>query len=539
MALFAYKFSIKNRKVIYFLIICFIIFNVLNGQNDYKFHFDTLRNEKWKGLHSFAYGLTNDTLVIIGGRYDGIHEKESGFERNKVNDSIYIINIRNLNIESYPLPFINEDSYDALTAANTLFAQNQNYLYIMGGYGESITGGYKTFPSLIRLELHNLITNIKQGSLNKSLVHKIDSNYALTGGQMVFLDSLLYIVGGHKFSGKYHHNSGLVNQRYSDRASIYEVQNFASDFKLKKHKEIIDEFNFHRRDYNLGHIIDENSKLKLMIYSGVFLENEARPYFNIASLDYTGYQDINQFEQRFANYQCAKLALYNSKFKSMSEVFFGGMSEYYRDSTGSIGRDPFIPFVNHISSVSRDSNSNYNEYLFKDTLFSKLGTNAEFILNPDVKLVSENIIDYQQLTNDTNYLGFIIGGLWNPNTERNPWYRDKANTTLSNPYIIKTYIIPNSLSSSNLISIKNPFSFKLIHNRIKNYIHVSVTGDGIDQINYYCIDINGHIVLQDKISNSANEFQINTSKLSAGIYKIILSINRLYLLNKSFVIQAE
>ena len=49
------------------------------SQTEYKIHCDTQRMENWPGVHSFIYGILNDTLIIFGGRIDGLHEKESGF----------------------------------------------------------------------------------------------------------------------------------------------------------------------------------------------------------------------------------------------------------------------------------------------------------------------------------------------------------------------------------------------------------------------------------------------------------------------------
>ena len=71
--------NIKFFRVFIFLCIV-VVFSTLHSQINFQLKFDTVRVPSWPGIHSFVYGTVGDTIIVIGGRRDGLHEKESGFE---------------------------------------------------------------------------------------------------------------------------------------------------------------------------------------------------------------------------------------------------------------------------------------------------------------------------------------------------------------------------------------------------------------------------------------------------------------------------
>lgn len=503
------------------------------SQTEYKIHCDTQRMENWPGVHSFIYGILNDTLIIFGGRIDGLHEKESGFERKKTNDSTYLICIKNRTCKAYKTPFYTIQLHDAMTMANSLFTQKGDDLYFIGGYGENSSASYHTMPSLSKLNLRSYKNALDLNSNKFDYNQIIDSTFAIAGGQMLFLDGKLFVVGGHKFTGKYNDSSSKIIQSYTNKASIYTIAFFNDSFIVQKDKEIYDEFNFHRRDFNLTYNIDQNGETKLMLFSGVFLENENRPFFNLAELNYNGYKDVENFEQRFANYHCGKVGFYNKKNKSFSFYFIGGMSEYYKDSIGNISRDPFIPFVKHISKVHRDSSGVFTETILQDTLPAFLGTNGEFIINPKINRLFQDIIDENELRYDTLELGFILGGILNPTETRNPYASNLANMTISNPYLINIRFIKHKNTNISKTP-KNNLTIELIPSSQRNHFEVKLQPlhQEYKYLFYYIYDTQGRLISSHEINDSQSHFFMNLNHLQAGIYNVVFTINKLYKINK-------
>ena len=526
------EMNIKFFRVFIFLCIV-VVFSTLHSQINFQLKFDTVRVPSWPGIHSFVYGTVGDTIIVIGGRRDGLHEKESGFEYKRANDSVYIISLKDFYCKAYPLAFIPDTILsNAMRASNALFTQKEDQLYVMGGYGESITKSYTTYPIFYVIDLPKFKVELESSSTKYSIISKVDSNFAIAGGQMLFLDDRLAVVGGHYFKGKYIDKSNQFIQKYTNKASFYEVSQSGNQLQCNKVNEIIDEFNFHRRDYNLAYDIQVDGSIELMIYSGVFLENEARPFFNIASLNQQGYKDVENFEQLFANYHCSKLGMYSAKNKEMKYFFFGGMSEYYRDSTGDIGRDPFVPFVNHVSCILRDSLNTYDELLLKDTLPGFFGSTAEFIANSDLDFIKSNIINADLLRGDSIYLGFIFGGIWNPIGERNAWSRDRAKETLSNPFFIKSYLLKTNISSNlSKFSSRKP-TVKLVLSPSQNKYILTLKPEEVSHLSYYIVDLQGHIIESKTFSTIQNEMEISLRNLIKGQYRLILSLNKSFIQNE-------
>lgn len=183
------------------------------------------------------------------------------------------------------------------------------------------------------------------------------------------------------------------------------------------------------------------------------------------------------------------------------------MSEYYKDSIGNITRDPFIPFVKHISKVHRDSSGVYTETILQDTLPAFLGTNGEFIINPKINRYFQDIIDENELRDDTLELGFILGGILNPTETRNPYASNLANMTISNPYLINTrFIKQNNTNISE--TPKNNLKIELIPSSQRNHFEVKLQPlhQEYKYLFYYIYDTQGRLISSHEINDSQSHF---------------------------------
>ncbi len=515
------------KSKINLIIFCiYLISTSIYSQFNYSVSIDTFRIPNWPNIHSFTYGIVNESIYMFGGRLDGIHDKNSGFENKFSNDQIYRWNTKTQTITQYSLDSLLPSMIEPLSAANAAFTQVNNQLMIIGGYGQSKTGAYKTYPSLITIDLAKLDQAIASNqNIGTAFKQIIDDTFAVAGGQLEVLDQLYYLTGGHRFEGIYKDSSLVVNQRYTSACRIFNIDFSGDTLSIDFKKEIVDEFNFHRRDFNLSPFIMQDRNEKLMCFAGVFLVNENRPFMNLAAVNYNGYEDIPDFNQRFANYTCPHVGFYSDVKNEMHKVFFGGMAEYYRDTLDQVVRDPFVPFVKSISSISRRSDGTFQETLLKEKMPAYLGTNSEIFLNPQLPYFKNKIINLDSIQKDSTWLGYIFGGIYNPLHEANPFEKNKASLTLANPYIINLQLIKNNstqVQEPNSSVQQNKFEWILSPNPATNKISIISPNINIETLSIWITNASGKLVHYEKLDHHST---INIASLPAGMYQIYALLN--------------
>ncbi|MBK6545670.1 MAG: hypothetical protein IPO78_04115 [Saprospiraceae bacterium] len=508
----------------------------LNG----SFKFDTVSIPNWPAIHSFSFAYADPYILMIGGRKDGIHPKESGFEIQNSNQTIYLWNTISDSIIRYELDSLSLELIDYLSSANTSFTQDSQFLYIIGGYSQSIFGNFKTYPILIQITLNDCIQKILQNKdISPSIKVIHNDTFAVAGGQLRKLDTIFYLVGGHRFDGKYSSSSSKTNQRYTDALRIFTITPKNDTLSFNIISEIHDDFNFHRRDFNLNPIIAKNGEVKLMAYSGVFQYNLNIPFLNTALIHGSQFEEILDFDHKFAAYTCARAGIFDRDKNEMHQIFFGGMAEYYRDSINQISRDAFVPFVKSISAVTRKADGRFEEYLFKEQLPGFFGANAEFIINPKLKTIYQDILDYSSFENDTTFIGTIFGGIYNPTEQRNPWQFDMAQKTVSNPYLLKVYFIKNNSTNTNSYkNTKHKYNIELQPNPAKDKFIIKFEQEKeINSITYWLQDAQGKIILNKSYQHFGNtQITISTAALSPQNYSVYLLINGETILKKQVLV---
>ncbi len=459
-----------------------------------------------------------------------MHPKESGFEYENSNPLIYLWNTQNNTIFPFKTDLLDPIIIDFLSAANTNFTQDDQFLYTLGGYGQSKNGKFKTHPVFLRVDLKKCIDSILgNGDISSAFKYIVSDHFAVAGAQLRIMDSLFYLVGGHLFSDKYDHNNHSLNQKYTDALSIFKIVEQGDTLHYIPIQTIIDDFNFHRRDYNLNPVITETGELNLMVYSGVFQYNINRPFLNTSLIKKRSFVELPDFEHKFASYNCARFACFDSTNNEFHQLFFGGMAEYYRDSIMNLTKDTYVPFVKSISSVTRRSDGSFFEYLYEEELPGFFGTNSEFLLNPDLKVLYEDIVDITSLNKDTTYLGLLFGGIYNPSKMRNPWQNDSAHLTMSNPYHLKIFFIPDkimSVENSKYIP-EESIDIKLIPNPANTQIKIEFPRDlKIKRLKISMLDSSGQTLKEYNYKDLAShELLLNTSELLPQQYTLMFQIN--------------
>jgi hypothetical protein len=151
------------------------------------------------GLHSYAFGQHDGKWLIIGGRKDGMHARQpfNTFPQTQNNTDIYVIDINAQQFWSASLNSLPTGIKEQLQSTNMNFHQDNDTLYIIGGYAFSTTADqHITFPNLTSIQVNSVINAIINGDSITPFFKQInDPVFAITGGQLGKIDDVFYLVG--------------------------------------------------------------------------------------------------------------------------------------------------------------------------------------------------------------------------------------------------------------------------------------------------------------------------------------------------------
>ncbi len=397
------------------------------------------------GIHSFAAGKSGGKWLLISGRRDGMHRGGGGqnnppFPSSQDNTTIYVVDPVAMQSWSTSLSSLSVDLQNQLSSTNTSFYQDGDNLYIIGGYGADNNGNYQTYDAITAINVPSLINNIINGnSITGDFIQLIDNRMKIAGGQLGFIDGYFYLVGGMELTGIY---TQMVNPIYSEEMRTFQIINNGTSLSIANYSATFDS-EFHRRDYNLIGQVFPDTKFGYMVSSGVFTPSDG-VFYNPIEIKASGYTVIptSTFKQEFSHYQSAKLSMYDSAANEMHSIFFGGIAQYYLDANGNKIDDPDVPFVKTISRVTRDGNGAYSESVFSTQMPVYLGAGSELFLDESLPMAAHEIIDQNQLTGDTVFVGYIFGGLESGAGDIFPM--NTANSSASNK-IYKVNLIQTAL----------------------------------------------------------------------------------------------
>ncbi|HQV39212.1 MAG: T9SS type A sorting domain-containing protein [Flavobacteriales bacterium] len=370
------------------------------------------------GLHSFAWGQHNGEWLLIGGRTEGLHQRQpfAAFQATFNNTTVYVVNPSNQEIWSAPLSTLPTAIFEQLQRTNMEFEQRGNTLYIIGGYGFSATANdHITHGKLTAVDVAGTISAIKNNSSMVPHFRQLsDTRLAVTGGYVGVLNDIFHLVGGQRFMGRYNpmgpdFGPGFV-QEYTNAIRRFEIDDDGTTLSLVNFTETIDTANLHRRDLNMASQIFPDGTQGLTAFSGVFQYASDIPWLNTVDITANSYTVVPVFEQLLNQYHTAHMAAHSTSLNSMNTVFFGGIGRFFFDANNQLLDDINVPFVNTISRVERRGNGTMTETAIGN-MPALLGAGAEFILEPSVPRLFNDIIDLDQLQSDTVLAGHIVGGI--------------------------------------------------------------------------------------------------------------------------------
>lgn len=188
----------------------------------YTLQITPIANTNLPGLHSYAFGMWQNKWVFIGGRLDGIHARQpfNAFPANSSNTMLIVYQPSTNQIWTRSVNELAVGLKEQLQSTNMNFYQDGNHLIIVGGYSFAASvNDHITHNKLTTIDLSVLVPAIQNNSAIASAFKQItNENFAITGGQLGKIDNTYYLVGGHRFDGRYNPmGNPTFTQNYSNQ----------------------------------------------------------------------------------------------------------------------------------------------------------------------------------------------------------------------------------------------------------------------------------------------------------------------------------
>jgi hypothetical protein len=523
----------------YFIYLLFLS-NYAYSQSEFPFDLQLkpISISKFSGVHSFACAHFGPKWLIVGGRKDGVHARQpfNAFPSNLSNDSIFVIDSYNNEIWSKSINELSSNLREQLQSTNMNHYQDGNKLLLLGGYGFSATqNDHVTFPYLTIIAVENLINHIiNNQDISDDFTQLTDEKFANTGGALNKLDSTFLIVGGHRFDGRYNPmNNPTFTQTYLDGIQKFTLtENNVAVFGDK----ITDQIHLHRRDYNLLSQFNNNEK-SLVISSGVFQLYEDLPFLYPVEIKKDTYYPHTNFNQYLSNYHSGKTALYDQESNTNFTIFYGGISQYYYEGDNLIS-DQTVPFVKSISLL-KNINGNFQEYKFNTDMPGLKGSGAHFFPNYNLNVLSDDVINFADLSADTTKIGFLLGGI--ESQSKSAFTDNQTNLTNSDASIYEVYLIRNPNASLMPVTKPDNFNVSLYPNPTKGEITLVYNLDKKSEMYFFISDVAGKIIDEgflNKGKKGKNSSTISLlSSMRKGTYFITITKDSIYFETLKFILE--
>ena len=468
------------------------------------------------GLHSYAFGQHNGKWLIIGGRKDGIHARQpfNAFPGAQNNTDLYVVDIATQQTWSASVNTLPTGLKEQLQSTNMNFYQDGDTLYIIGGYAFSATeNDHKTFNNLTSVDVPNLINAIVAGTPITAYFKQISNDvFAITGGQLAKIGTTFYLIGGHRFDGRYNPmNNPTFTQTYSNAIRKFSITHSGTTLSYSNYQEISDPVHLHRRDYNLVPQVFPNGELGYTISSGVFQVAVDLPFLYPIDVKESGYFPHTNFNQYLSNYHSGKVGLYDATLNQMHNLFFGGMSQFYYQGA-TLVQDNTVPFVSTISRVSRNANGDLFEYKLPVEMPNLKGSGAEFIPNKTLPHYSNEVVQLSNITANEVVIGHLFGGIQSSSTSA--FTNNQTGLTAADPTVYEVKLVRNTALDVPHLDGRNPFSVVISPNPTStDTIRVQFTMPYKTSVGYFISTIDGKVVEEGDIE----DLQVGTTSMNFNI----------------------
>ncbi len=543
------------KRILTFLLFCISI-NTAYSQSAVPFVFEIQEFQRTNapGLQSFVLGHYSDYWLLIGGRTEGMHGFPTpplgGFPTMYANKNFIVYNPVTDSIWTRSIyQDFSVANAEQFRSTNMQAYQTGNTLYLCGGYGKDSSLGsglldsFITFPKFTAINVSGMINAIKSNSSVASFVRTLtDTTFAVTGGILGRIGNSYYLTVGQKFTGKYAFpNAGppLFVQKYNNAIKKFDIVDNGVTLSITNKSYIVDTVNLHRRDLNVVPQITSTSGTQGMtIYGGVFQYDEDVPFVNPVYISANSISVENTFQQKYSQYECPVIPIYDSVRNDMSNLFFGGISLYRYDTllhksvidTCNFGGPaPCVPFISDITAITKFSNGTSKDSVLPVRFPSnrRLGAEQHMVYDAGLPRYSNDVVKLRSLSGRT-FAGYLYGGI--EAFEANPFLqminthgRNAGTVSVASNRIYKIYLTPNTVGINPLGSYV-PADFKLFQNYPNPFnpttkIKFDLPSNGFVSLKIY--DVMGREVenlVNENLKAGSYEVEFSGVQKSSGIY---------------------
>lgn len=534
-------------------IIHLLLFGVIQStasiaQTSFDLRLEEMAFSEAPGLQSFVAGEHDGKWLLLGGRTDGLHQRQpfASFLAADNNTTAYVVDPVNLEVWSSSISSIPTAIFEQLQSTNMEFVQRDTVLYVIGGYGYSPTAtDHITHPYLTAVNIPSAIEAVMNGNdFSNHLRFINDNRLAVTGGYLHTYNDVFYLVGGQLFEGRYNpmgpnHGPGFT-QEYTEAIKKFEIEDDGTTLEVNNYTETVDAANLHRRDYNMVAQFFPNGDYGFTAFSGVFRPDVDLPWHNTVDITENGYSVNNSFDQLLSQYHSANLPIFDSESNEMHTLFFGGIARYYYDENDNLIDDENVPFVKTISLVTRDSNGDMTEQNLALSMPSFLGSGAEFIASQNIPYLNGEVLDLASLNvGEETLVGYIFGGI--ESSEENIFFINNGTQSEASNRLFKVFITRSSSTgiASNQISGSDVFKLQVFPNPSNEKATACLMSKYLTSGTLEVFSASGQIVKSIKVDTIHNEhkhFDLGLGGLDAGAYQVRFS-NKSFSTSESLIIQ--
>lgn len=498
------------NKYLYLLVFSCLAYSSMGQQQFLEIEIEKHADLNMNGIQSYAIGTHQGKWLIIGGRVDGLHRRQpfAAFDEEGNNKQVFVVNPKDNSVVSASIQLFPENLREQLQSTNMQFYQKGDLLFLVGGYGysESIDE-HTTYSKLIVLEVSKVIEAIENKKEVFPYIYYFEHPYfQVTGGRLESIYEDLYLVGGHKFLGKYNpldpdHGPGFT-QEYSNRIFRFGIFKEGDKFLMDSVSTIVDSLWLHRRDYNVTAQILPDGAEGLTAFSGVFQTQRDLPFLHSVTISEDGFYPNDSFYQHYNHYHCAHVGLVSNFYNQMHTLFFGGIAQYY-DSAGILVQDNNVPFVKTIARVTREPNGKMFEYKLPVEMPDYLGTGSEFILHPNISVRHNKVVNLDSLAIDSAYtLGYILGGI--KSTAPNIFWENEGDLSQASNTIYKVRIRIKEGKSKDILNTKanHPYKISLYPNYLTGDFDFEYSIPRASALKWAIYSIDGKKIFKSQIKTS-------------------------------------
>jgi len=506
------------------------------GQVNFDISLEELQFSGIPELQSFSWGKsTSGKFLLIGGRTDGLHRRQphSSFSESGNNSEFYLVDPENKTTTSRSMLEFSSSIQEQLRSTNQEFLQIDSMLYIIGGYGYSQTAAdHITFPYICALDINGLEKAINDDKPISSFIRQFkDDRFAVTGGQIGMIDSMVYLCGGQKFTGRYNpmgpdHGPGF-EQEYTNAIRKFALIDDGNNIEIRNFTSWEDSL-LHRRDYNMLPRIKSDGEEELIMFSGVFQFTKDLPWLDCIQVSDESYSRIPNFNQYLSQYHSAKIAIAEPSKKRMNYVFFGGMSQYTLDGDNNLIKDDDVPFVKTISVITETSSGEFTEHKLSIEMPGLEGSGAEFIPASENLYLERDVLDLSKVNSSKQLIGYIVGGI--ESTAANIFFVNDGSQSNASAKVIGVYISPSTLTTNStpLLS-ENIIQLQLEQNPVSEYLNLDLFIPDADLFELTILSVTGEKISHktQQLREGKQNLKVDVRKLKPGMYFLQFN-NRMY-----------